>query len=116
MIESSQIDWGGHANDDAYIKTEVIDFNETIGRVLDFAEADGETLVIVTADHETGGYALSSDGSYAETVGTFTTGGHTATLVPVFAFGPGAEAFSGVYDNTGIYDRMMTLWPSLGSN
>ena len=107
MVEASQIDWGGHANDEAYLKTEMIDFNEVIGRVMDFAEADGETLVIVTADHETGGYALSGGESYATTSGTFSTGGHTATLIPVYAFGPGADTFAGIYDNTGIFDKMM---------
>ena len=106
MIEGSQIDWGGHANDDAYIKTEMIDFNEVVGRVLDFADENGETLVIVTADHETGGYALASGDSYTSIIGTFSTGGHTATLIPVYAFGPGAETFAGIYDNTGIFDKM----------
>jgi len=52
MIESSQIDWGGHANDANYIITEMIEFDKVIGEVLDFAEADGNTLVIVTADHD----------------------------------------------------------------
>jgi hypothetical protein len=28
-------------------------------------------------------------------------------MVPVFAFGPGAEAFSGIYPNTAIYAKMM---------
>lgn len=107
MIEGSQIDWGGHANDEMYLKTEMIDFNEVVGRVLDFAEQDGETLVIVTADHETGGYALSGGETYASTTGTFSTGGHTATLIPVYAFGPGADTFAGIYDNTGIYEKMM---------
>ncbi|MBK9968979.1 MAG: alkaline phosphatase [Holophagales bacterium] len=37
---------------------------------------------------------------------SFGTNGHTATMVPVFAFGPGAEAFAGLYDNTGIFDRI----------
>ena len=26
-------------------------------------------------------------------------------MVPVFAFGPQAELFSGIYDNTAIYDK-----------
>ena len=107
MIEGSQIDWGGHANDEAYVKTEMIDFNEVVGRVMDFAEDNRETLVIVTADHETGGYALSGGETYATTTGTFSTGGHTATLIPVYAFGPGAETFAGIYENTGIFDKMM---------
>jgi alkaline phosphatase len=39
----------------------------------------------------------------------FSSGHHTAEPVPVFAFGPGAEAFSGVYQNTDIYYKMMRL-------
>jgi alkaline phosphatase len=108
MIEGSQIDWGGHANDAAYIQTEVIDFDNVIGQVLDFAEKDGETLVIVTADHETGGYTLSSnDGDYNDIKGTFSTGGHSTTLIPVFAFGPGAGEFQGIYENSDIFHKIM---------
>ena len=40
---------------------------------------------------------------------TFTSAQHTASLVPVFAYGPGAEQFGGVYDNTGIYQKMRDL-------
>jgi alkaline phosphatase len=76
--------------------------------VLNFAEQDGNTLVIVTADHETGGFSVE-DGEISdfEVVGDFTTGLHTAALIPVFAFGPGAEAFGGMYDNTDIFFKMM---------
>lgn len=59
MAEASQIDWGGHANEADYVLTEMLDFDETIGKVLDFAAADSETLVIITADHETGGLTLA---------------------------------------------------------
>lgn len=107
MVEGSQIDWGGHANDAEYIIEEVKDFDQTLGVALDFAEQDGNTLVVVTADHETGGFALSSGASYNELVGTFSTGGHTPDLIPVFAYGPGAEAFAGIYENTGIFDRIL---------
>ena len=122
MIEGSQIDWGGHANDAEYLISELIDFDDAIGKALDFAEKDGNTLVIVTADHETGGFSLSStlkkteDGKsysdYNEITGTFSTNGHSATLIPVFAFGPGAEAFSGVYENTEIFHKILeaTNW------
>ena len=40
-------------------------------------------------------------------VTAFTTGHHTADLIPVFAFGPGAEAFGGIYENTALFDKMM---------
>ena len=110
MIEGSQIDWGGHANDEGYIEKEVLDFDKVIGHVLDFAEADRNTLVVVTADHETGGYTLASDdGNYNKIKGSFSTGGHSATLIPVFAYGPGEKSFSGIYENTEIFTKMMAL-------
>jgi alkaline phosphatase len=108
MIEGSQIDWGGHENNSAYIVSEMLDFDKTVAKVLDFAEKDGNTLVIITADHETGGYAINGYDAEADTVkGAFTTGYHTAAMVPVFAYGPGAEAFSGIIDNTDIFYKMM---------
>jgi alkaline phosphatase len=119
MAEGSQIDWGGHDNDADYLVSELIDFDETIGRALDFAEKDGNTLVIVTSDHETGGFTLASktrqraNGSeysdYKEIGMKFSTGGHSATLIPVFAYGPGAEEFSGIYENTEIFHKILAL-------
>ncbi len=106
MIEGSQIDWGGHANESNYIITEMHDFDEAIGEVLTFAKNNKETLVIVTADHETGGYAINKGSTLDSLVTAFTTDYHTADLIPVFAYGPGAEAFSGIYENTAIFDKM----------
>jgi alkaline phosphatase len=106
LVEGSQIDWGGHANDSKYITSEMIDFDNAIGAVLDFAKQDGETLVIVTADHETGGYAINPTSTMDSIVAAFTTKDHTAALIPVFAWGPGEELFSGIYENTSIYDKM----------
>ncbi|MCB0634692.1 MAG: alkaline phosphatase [Saprospiraceae bacterium] len=112
MVEGSQIDWGGHANDGTYVIEEMKDFDKTIGLALDFAEKDGNTLVVVTADHETGGLALSSlqafgRSDYGQINPTFSTGGHTAALIPVFAYGPGAERFMGIYQNNDIFGKMM---------
>ena len=104
VIEGAQIDWGGHDNNVPYIVTEMLDFDKTVGEVLKFAARDRETLVVITADHETGG--LTINGGDLETgvvEGKFTTGGHTAIAVPVFAFGPQAELFSGIMENTDIY-------------
>lgn len=106
MIEGSQIDWGGHANDADYIITEMKDFDKAIGAVLDFAEKDGNTLVIVTADHETGGFAIQKESEMNKLVTAFTSDYHTADLIPVFAFGPGSENFGGIYENTEIYNKM----------
>ncbi len=109
MIEGAQIDWGGHANNSEYIISEAIEFDKAIGRVLDFAAADGNTLVIVTADHETGGYAINYGSKMDSIVPAFTSDYHTGTMIPVFAYGPGAAEFSGIYENTAIFDKMMRL-------
>lgn len=106
MIEGSQIDWGGHANNSNYIITEMLDFNKVINAVLDFAEKDGETLVVITADHETGGYAIQKESKMDSIVGAFTTDYHTADLIPVFAYGPGSDDFRGIYENTDIYHKI----------
>ncbi len=108
MVEGSQIDWGGHANDISYVTSEMIDFDKAIGAVLDFAQKDGNTLVIVTADHETGGLALV-DGNMAtgKVEAKFVTTHHTGIMIPVFAYGPGAEVFGGIYENNTIFNKML---------
>jgi alkaline phosphatase len=107
LIEGSQIDWGGHANDTDYIVTEMVDFDKSIGFALDFAAKNKETLVVITADHETGGFALMGGNiKTGEVKGAFTTKGHTGQMIPVFAFGPGAEAFSGIYNNYDIFTKI----------
>lgn len=110
MSEGSQIDWGGHANKQTYIIQEMLDFDKAIGKALDFAVKDGNTLVIVTADHETGGFAIMG-GSIKDRIveSAFTTTHHTGVMIPVFAYGPGAEEFQGIYQNTDIYHKMMGL-------
>ena len=111
MVEGSQIDWAGHFNDSEYIVEETVDFDDMVGAVLDFAEKDGETLVVITADHECGGYAITGGNLQNGTVvGSFCTIGHSAVMVPVFAYGPGAEDFMGIYDNTGIFDKFMNIF------
>ncbi|MCS6982088.1 MAG: alkaline phosphatase [Flavobacteriales bacterium] len=110
MVEGSQIDWGGHANDDQYIISEMLDFNDAIENVLDFAMKDGQTLVVVTADHETGGFGLTKGNLKGENIGgEFVTKDHTFCMVPVFAYGPGADKFSGIMENTEIYHRIRKL-------
>jgi alkaline phosphatase len=106
MIEGAQIDWGGHANDESYVVDEFLEFDKVIDLCYEFAKKNGETLVLVTADHETGGMAINPESTMRDLITAFTTGGHTATMIPVFAFGPGASRFSGIYDNTKIYDKM----------
>ena len=108
MIEGSQIDWGGHANNSQYVVDEMLDFDAVIGAVLDYAEKDKNTLVIITADHETGGMTLQGgDMKTGRVDAKFTTTHHTGVMIPVFAFGPGSGKFSGIYENTAIFDKML---------
>ncbi|KPK84453.1 MAG: alkaline phosphatase [Bacteroides sp. SM23_62_1] len=108
MVEGSQIDWAAHDNDTKRVISEMIDFDKAIGVALDFAEKNKNTLVIITADHETGGMGITGGDVVSSTVEAyFVTDGHTATMVPVFACGPGSEKFSGIYENTAIFHKMM---------
>ena len=115
MVEGSQIDWAGHGNQVEFMITEMNDFEQAVKNLFEIAEKDGETLLIVTADHETGGFTLGAagrngyDADYSTIQPTFATTNHSAALVPVFAFGPGAENFAGVYENTEIFHKLVSL-------
>lgn len=108
MLEGAQIDHGGHGNKLPYAVSELLDFDQVIGKAMEFADSNGETLIIVTGDHETGGLTLTGgDYSAGYINGQFSTGGHTAIPVPVFAYGPQSQLFSGVYENTDIFFRIL---------
>ncbi|GDX50161.1 alkaline phosphatase [Bacteroidota bacterium] len=110
MIEGSQVDWAGHENDSTYLMAEMEDFDIAIRRVIAMAKAEKNTLVIVTADHETGGLSLTDwDKTRKQPAMHFSTGHHTGIPVPVFAYGPGAELFSGAYQNTAIFTKIHDL-------
>lgn len=110
MVEGSQIDWAGHQHNTSYLVTETLDFDKAIGKALAFAAKNKETLVIVTADHETGGFGINKGNmKTGEVLGEYTTGGHTGVMIPVFAFGPGSDHFTGFYDNTDIPKKIEAL-------
>lgn len=110
MIEGSQIDDYGHSNQLDLLMQEMHDFDRTIGAVYNWAAQNGETLVIVTADHETGGLTLlDGDLRKGKIVCKFSTDSHSGVMVPVYAFGPGAEEFTGIYDNTDIFVKIRRL-------
>lgn len=110
MVEGSQIDWAGHDTDADYLIAEVLDFDKTVGVAMDFAEKNKNTLVIVLADHETGGFTLATaKNDYNKIEPKFSTGGHSTTLIPVLAFGPGAEDFKGIYQNNEIFHKILAV-------
>ncbi|GEK09383.1 alkaline phosphatase [Pseudoalteromonas peptidolytica] len=174
MVEGSQIDWCGHANDIACAMREMDDFAESIKLAKAFVDSNPDTILVVTADHSTGGLTLGANGQYRwerdvianvkgsageiakalvdakdvkatwkaltgleydsatelnvkealsqgpkalstvvkETISDasftgWTTSGHTAIDVPVFAHGMGKERFIGSQNNTKIADKLI---------
>ena len=110
MIEGSSIDDWCHRQKVGHMAEELFDFDRTVGKVLQWAEKDGHTLVIVTADHATGGLTLVGGSLEKHSVKVhFSTKGHNGILVPVFAYGPHAEDFTGVYENADLSRRIRAL-------
>jgi len=85
--------------------------DEAVGVAKEFAENDGKTLIVVTADHETGGLTLEGGDMKSHQVRSnfIQTGNHTATMVPVFTYGPGAQNFTGIHENTYFVDEFVKL-------
>ena len=103
MVESSQIDGAGHNNDPDYALRQMLLLDQAVKSAIDFAIKDKNTLVIVTADHETGGLMVKGGNLRGNKLNlNWATSGHTASLVPLYAFGPQAQTFAGVYDNTDV--------------
>lgn len=108
VLEGAQIDHGGHANKLPYAISELSDFDKVIGKAMEFADSNGETLIIVTGDHETGGLTLNGgDYERGSVNGQFSTEDHTAVPVPVFSYGPQSNLFTGVYENTAIFYKIL---------
>jgi len=108
MVEGSLIDKACHDLDKNDIILETIDFDKAIGEALEFAAKDKNTLVIVTADHETSGVSIpNGDFKTGMVEMKFAGNFHTGIPVPVFAYGPGAEEFTGFYENTDIFNKMI---------
>ena len=94
---------------------EMGDLDSAVEWALEYAKTNQDTLVVVTADHETGGLLIEPTNprgylgndvkfSYNTAVGG---GTHTGVPVPVYAYGPGAENFTGTLDNTDVYHAIV---------
>jgi alkaline phosphatase len=103
MVEGAKIDYAGHSDCFPASISETFSFDLAVAEALRFADTNGETLVIVTADHETGGLTiLDGDLETGHVLAIYNSDDHTPTVVPVFAYGPGSQAFCGTYVNTEI--------------
>ena len=113
MIESAIIDGYGHNNDSDGMIVEMKEFNRTLQNMIDYVNNNPETLLVVTADHETGGTGVYYNGHKPGNEGpvklNFSTSGHTGTVVPIFAYGPGAENFAGRMKNTDVPKKIEAL-------
>lgn len=108
MVEGAKIDYAGHANSLPNSIMETLGFDLAVAEALRFADQNGETLVIVTADHETGGLTLVDghpDRNHITAV--YMTDDHTPIMVPVFAYGPQSQRFTGIYPNTHIFHKII---------
>lgn len=113
MIESAIIDGYGHNNDSEGMIVEMREFDCTLRQMIEYVNNHPETLLVVTADHETGGTGVYYNGNVPGNEGPvrlkFSTSGHTGTLVPIFAYGAGAESFAGVMKNIDIPKKIESL-------
>lgn len=107
MVEGAKIDYAGHANSFPGSVVETLSFDLAVAEALKFADADGETLVVVTGDHETGGLTLiDGDFNNGHLTVKYVTDDHTPLMLPVFAYGPGAAEFMGVYKNIEVFHKI----------
>lgn len=105
MVEGSQIDVACHANNLKETVCEMLDFDKAVGVVLEWMKTHPDTLLVITADHQTGGLSLlGGDREKGTLRGVYTTGSHNGIAVPVFAAGPGSAVFSGIHENTDIFE------------
>ncbi len=106
MVEASQIDWALHANDQNWLALEMQDAYDMMENLLERVKKDENTLLIITADHECSYMSLKGKKSPRVEFGSKV---HSSQMVPVFAHGPGAEEFLGIYENTEIFQKMKFL-------
>ncbi|AKG35287.1 alkaline phosphatase [Paenibacillus durus] len=127
MVEEEGTDEFAHENNAKMTIKAGQELDKSVQVAKDFAKKNPDTLVLVLADHETGGFSIEEvdakdesgdgiskeDGPFAiansklNFVVDWTTSGHTAVDVPVTAMGRNAELFTGVYENTEIYHKLM---------
>lgn len=106
LIEHEGTDGASHQNNAADLRSALASFDEAVGVALDFAAGRGDTLVIVTGDHETGGLRISET-KLARPRQEWSTTDHTATAIPIFAYGPGCTAFGMFQDNTDVGKNLL---------
>lgn len=110
LVESGDPDHGSHANSPETTISGVVKIEWAVRAAVDYSLAHGnDTLVIVMSDHETGGLLAVGSPATGRVSLNYGATSHTASPVPLHAFGPGAECFEGVIDNTDVAKRLAKL-------
>jgi alkaline phosphatase len=108
MFETEATDNAAHANAPLErVTADLLEFDRAVAVALEFAGRNPGTLLIVTADHETGGFSLVETGN--DFALKYTTHGHSAAMVPLFAFGPQSERFGGLRENYEIGQMLLEI-------
>ena len=101
LVEGGRIDHAGHSNDIERNILETIEFSKTVRTIFDRVSHRNDTLILVTADHETGGLQVhKNNGQGCVPEISWSTGGHTVSNVPLYAWGVNADRISGLMNNT----------------
>lgn len=103
MVEGALIDGFEHNNYADGLIEEMHEFDRVLKTLIAYVNTHPNTLLVVTADHETGGTCIRYkkhpiNQPEGIEIG-FISHGHTGTVVPVFAYGAGAEKFAGIFQN-----------------
>ncbi len=107
LVEGGRIDHAGHANHIERNVRETAAFADAVTVARTWAEGRDDTLILVTADHETGGLVVvSGNGAGAAPTVTWSTQGHTAVNVAIYAWGNNASLISGTMDNTDLFGAL----------
>lgn len=109
VINTSSIAQAIEKQDITKLKKAVNTYFSTINTCLDFANKNGETLVIATSGYEKGGHAINPGSRKDSLIVEFSTQGNTTAMVPIFAKGPGANYFTGVYNYKDIFRKISTI-------
>lgn len=127
MVEEEGTDEFAHENNAKMTIKSGQELDKAVKVAKDFAKKNPDTLVLVLADHETGGLAIepiddkdeSGDGISQEDgpftiakskdkfIVDWTTSGHTAVDIPLTAIGKNAELFTGSYENTEVFSKLL---------
>lgn len=106
VVHYSQLFQSGLKNDSENLLLDLRAFDKITHVALDFASGDGETLVVATGTPEAGGAAINPGSEMGRLSMRYGSKGPTGAMIPVFAYGPRAYLFTGVYDNTDIHRKI----------